>query len=210
MRRAEAILTGQASYASGHETCCGCYDAIFSFLNPPDKRGSRIAGKGWTSGVRVKEIPPASSEGEGLVWAPTQAHWTGSDELASIHLVCLLCQALPSCHPLLPHSQGPKSRHDKSGGVGGRGRTQEQGLCKSQDPGQEGGARAPPLASQPSFLPPELQSCPLATVCPPYPTHHPVIISLQTWGQALEIVPACGWMRNPFPTGGSALLVTVV
>lgn len=64
----------------------------------------------------MEEIPPASSEGEGLVWAPTQARWTGSDELASIHLVCLLCQALPSCHPLLPHSQGPESHHKSGAG----------------------------------------------------------------------------------------------
>lgn len=90
-----------------------------------------------------------------------------------------------------------------------QGETQEQDLWKSQDPKQKGGAGKVALASQHSSCP---ESCPLATVCPPYPTHHPVITSLQTWGQALAGVPKCGWMRNPVLMGveGVVLLVTVV
>lgn len=86
-----------------------------------------------------------------------------------------------------------------------KGETQEQDLWKSQDPGQEGGAREAPLASQHPFLHPEL---PLGHVCPPY--HHPIIPSLQKWGQAFESVPECDWMRNPFLMGGSVFMVTVV
>lgn len=86
-------------------------------------------GEQWTSGG-LEEMPLPHCGQRDLSWPPPW-HTVHGGIGPRIHLICLLCQALPSCRLLRFYCWGPESLmrqlHDKEGGPRGR-HTEQPGL----------------------------------------------------------------------------------